>query len=129
MEQKINIVSNDSIANELNIANLIELLNTLGIDAKAQKQAGQVLLQITYTGEQISNLKKRNAGRKQKLTENLTYGDVEQLLETTSVNEIAKLAQISRATCYRRIQKLRQYQEESKKEDSPFGQIYKGYTF
>ena len=85
MEQKINIVSNDSIANELNIANLAGLLNTLGIDAKAQKQAGQITLQVTYTGEQISKLKKRNAGRKRKLTENLTYGDVEQLLETTSV--------------------------------------------
>ena len=129
MEQKINIVSNDSIANELNIANLAELLNTLGIDAKAQKQAGQITLQVTYTGEQISNLKKRNAGRKRKLTENLTYGDVEQLLETTSVNDIARLANISRATCYRRIQRLRQYQEESKKENAPFGEIYKGYTF
>ncbi|MDD6216219.1 MAG: AsnC family protein [Roseburia sp.] len=129
MEQKINIVSKDSIANELNIANLTELLNTLGIDAKAQKQAGQITLQVAYTGEQISNLKKRNAGRKRKLTENLTYGDVEQLLETTSVNEIARLANISRATCYRRIQRLRQYQEESKKENVPFGEIYKGYTF
>lgn len=129
MEQKINIVSNDSIANELNIANLAELLNALGIDAKAQKQAGQITLQVTYTGEQISNLKKRNAGRKRKLTENLTYGDVEQLLETTSVNEIARLANISRATCYRRIRRLRQYREESKKENAPFGEIYKGYTF
>lgn len=129
MENRIDITAGNTIANELNIMNLVELLQELGIEAEMCVGQEQITMQVSYTRDQITNIRKRHAGRKVKLTDNLTYGDVEQLLETTSVEDIAKLAKISRATCYRRIRKLRQYQEESHKSGALFGEIYKGYNF
>ena len=130
MERTIQLDLKNNTTNDWNVERLNEFLKQVGAEMDVKKTDAVLQLNITYSQEKLSLLKKRNAGRKYKHTTELTYGDVEKLLKTKSVKEIAQMANISQATCYRRIEKLKKYQNEAEKEtEEIFKGLYKKYQF
>lgn len=120
----------DDDMNRWNIEILNELLDQIGVEMDVEKSNNNIQLHINYNRQEMLLLRKRNAGRKCKYTNSLTNGEVEELLKTLSVKELAEKADISLATCYRRISKLKKYQEEAKVETNPeFKDMYKSMPF
>ena len=126
----VNLKLYDDDSNRYAVTELQELFKVIGIETKVVVDDGNLQFSFDYDSYVFKEKMKRNAGRRQKSTGKLTFGDVEVLLQTHSVKEIAQLAEISLPTCYRRIKKLKEYQEEELTgELTKFKGIYRGFEF
>ena len=128
MEINLSLYNNES--NRYAVEELKELFGVIGMKIKVQEEDNEIQLSFDYDSYTFRKKMKRNAGRKPKSTGKLTFGDVEELLRTHSVEEIAEMAKISVPTCYRRIAKLKKYQSEELAEElKDLKGMYRSYDF
>lgn len=98
-----------------NIESLNYLLKSAGAKAEIvnKEEYGFKLLHVSCEMEDYSKKAKRHAGRPQIITRKMTVGEAQELRKTHTMEEIAKMAGISRRTLYRNLERYKNYKDMS----------------
>jgi AraC-like DNA-binding protein len=91
------------------INDLLDFLNVnFSLEPIPNSQDSYLIL--SYDPESIRKIRTRNAGRRKSykaMHKNLTYGEVKQLLQEHSAEEVSQMLEMSRRTLYRRLKEYK----------------------
>jgi DNA-binding NtrC family response regulator len=90
------------------VEELSNLLDFLSVNLTIERipESDDYHLIISYDVEKIKKAQTRNAGRRKSykaLQKNITYGEVKQLLQEHTAEEVSRMLDMSRRTLYRRL--------------------------